>query len=331
VKARTPNLESVLNIDVRQNNILPLLEPKDYLQLMHVNKAEYQFFKNFPRDVVYFNKFSPCVVEHRLVHHFAFVPDEKRANAVLEHHLNLLALVFKKVVFPQHTVTNVTFLQLVHGSGDIEMRDRVLRPLFIRHYGEEKGIEEMQRQIGEMKNVHKPFDFGPIIEAISNELFNHVKDFDDNQPKIIDKAMQFRWETLQEFIDAYDSAASHWGHSDKKCALLEDVALTWMLRYAMENDKQRFNQGVYHLQKENPEPFYRAYANCDGHPFDVLLSRASNEFVLDSPCVDILFGGSTGGRRTISAPSFLAEFLLNKNSGLAEPCRSTEQRKRKHV
>jgi hypothetical protein len=91
----------------------------------------------------------------------------------------------------------------------------------------------MQKQISEIKNVHKPFNFGPIIEVISKELFNlgqdaegryilspamlaaidkFNKEYDENQPKIIDKGMQFRWETLEEFGVAYAAAANEWNN-----------------------------------------------------------------------------------------------------------------------
>lgn len=311
------SLDNVLDIDAKQNPLLPLLKTKDYGQLALVNKRGYHLFKTFPPDVVCFDRLSPGVLEHRLVYHVAFVPDEKKAATILESNLNLLNSKFKKIVFPLYAVTDVTLLQLVQGAGDIEMRDRVLMPLFIKHYGEEKGIEEMQKQIDQMKNVHKPFDFGPIIEAISKESFNHGrdgkgrsilspitleaietfrKDFDDNQPKIIEKAMQFRWETLQELNHAYGAAAQRWNHDYQKCALLEDVVHVWVLRYAMQNDKQRFNQGLKGLQKTKPDIFQRLQTNHGKHSFDYSSSEASIEFALTGSYVDIAFGCRNPGR-----------------------------------
>lgn len=352
------NLEKALDTDAGQNIIVPLLEAKDYRQLMLINRSRYKLFKDSSPDVVLFNRFSPSVLTHRLVYHFAFVPDEEKAKATLEQNLDLLKIEFKKIVFPLYTVTNVTLLQLVHGAGDIEMRDQVLKPLFVKLYGEEKGIEEMQRQIGELKNIHKPFDFGPIIEAISNELFDNGKDekgrwnlspntlaaiekfrqdFDNNQPKIIDKAMQFRWETLEEFNKVYSAAAKQWNYDSKKCALLEDAVQTWVLRYAMENDKQRFNQGVHYLQQANPQPFRRLQINRDGASFDVSLSRESIDFVLSGSCVDIVYGRAClclGVRQlagTWAGPSYMREFLSNKNFKLAELCPNTPERKRRRV
>lgn len=306
------NLEKVLDTDVGQNTILSFLDTKDYHQLMLVNRR-HQFF----------NKLSPSVLLPRLIYHFAQVPDEAKANFMFRRNpkLNLLNVEITKVEFPSYIVTNVTLLQLVHGAGDIEMRDRVLKPLFEEQYGKEKGIEEMKRQIGEMKNVHKPFDFWPIIQAISNESFNNGKDeqgrwilsvntlaaiekfrkdFDDNQPKVIDKAMQFRWQTLQDFNDAYDSAAAYWHYNYYKCALIEDAVQAWVLRYATQNDKQRFNQGVYYLQRKDPEPFYRSQTNRSGYSFDDSLLRPSVDFVLNGSCVDIVLGETrvaSGGRR----------------------------------
>ncbi len=338
MKARPlSNFEKVLDTDAGRDTILPLLETKDYRELMLVNQGRHQFF----------NKLSPSVLSHRLVYNLAQVTDEEKSNFILRRNHNLLNFEIKKVVFPLYTVINVTPLQLIQGAGDIEMRDRVLKPLFEECYGKEKGIEAMQRQIGEMKNVHKPFDFGPIIEAISKELFNNGqdekgrwilspdtlaaiekfrKDFDESQPKIIDKAMQFRWETLQELNDAYGDAASRWNYNYRKCVLLEDAVQAWVLRYATQNDKQRFNQGVYYLQKANPEVFRRLQTNRDGQSFDVSLSRASINFVLDGSCVNIVTGVEpcplSVGRR-----SHITKFLSNKIE-LAELCPSTRERKR---
>ncbi len=305
MKARPPSeLEKLLSTDPGQNIILRSLDVMDYSRLRLANYSMFQFFQNLPAD------FWLDKLEYFLAHR----PDERRVRFILKRNLNFLNFEFKEVKFPLYTVTNATPLQLVHGAGDIEMRDETLKPLFEERYGsKEKGIEEMQKQISEMKNVHKRFDFGPIIQAISNELFNHGKDAATNkwilspaflaayekfqtdyaahQHKTIDKGMQFRWETLQELSDAYRDAAALWNHDNKKCALLEDAVLAEVLRYATKNDKERFNQGLYYLQKDRPEPFKRSQKTRDGYDFDEALKKQSSDFLLNSSCVDIIYAG----------------------------------------
>ncbi len=217
--------------------------------------------------------FTPLDLE-ALAHHLAYTPDEVKATSMLRRNLNLLNVEIE-CVLPKYIVSKVTPLQLVHGAGDIGMRDRVLRPLFIEHFGEEKGMAEMQRQIDAMSNVHQHFNFRPLIEAISKELFindkvspetqaaidKFRKDFDDNQPKIIEKGMHFRWETWQDWCEAYREAAERWKDDKKKCALLETTVVTCMLNYATQNDKQQFYHGLFHLRNFTGS-FQRVYVGA---------------------------------------------------------------------
>lgn len=330
MKARS-ELENILDTDPGQNIILRELDVLDWRPLMLANSSMHQFF----------NKLSPDIWLDKLKNPLAQKPDEKKTRFILRRNPNLLNVEIKEVVLPRYTLTNMTPLQLAQSAGDFEMRDNVLKPLFIEFYGDEdKAIEKMQEQIAELKNFHKAFDFGPIIQAISNETFTlgkdratnkcilspetlaaietFQKDYDASQPKIIDKAMQFRWETLQEFSDAYHDAAVRWNYDYKKCALLEDAALATVLGFATENDKQRFNQGIYYLQKDNPEPFNRMKKTRDGHDFDAALKKPSVDFLLHGSCVDIIFGqrGRVGsGERGADRDT---KFLSSKNFKLAE-------------
>lgn len=308
MKSRQPSpLEELLSSDPGREIILPtLLGVQNLYRLSQTCRSIFQVSK---KDLLL----------AKLAYYLAQEPDELKVQFIIKSNLNLLQVEFKEVVLPMYTVINVTPLQLVYGAGDGEMCG-ILALFFAEKYGEEKGMEEMQRQISEMKNDHKPFDFRPIIQAISNEAFNlgqdattnkwilnpntlaaiekFRKDFDENQLKIIDKGMQFRWETLQELSDAYRDVAATWNnnHYYLKCALLEDVIFGWVFRYATKNDIQRFNQGLYYLQKENPEQFKRMKKTRDGHDFLEALKKPSVDFLLDSSCVDIICGAAGGLR-----------------------------------
>ncbi len=327
-------LENLLDTDPGRNIILHDLSTTAYDSLRFVNKSMFNFFKRHP--------------VQSLVYYLVHKPDEKSVWDILNAYPHLLNFQFKKVVFQKYTATNMTPLQLAHSAGDIEMRDNVFEPLFIQHYGDEqKGIEEMQKQISELKNIHKPFDFGLIMQAISNEPFNLGKDetnrwilspamlaaidvfieeYDENQPKIFDKAMLFSWETLGKFAEAYAANAAQWGGNNYylRCALTEEAVLREVILRAPENDKQRFNQGIYYFQQANPEQFKRWQKNRDDASFDDSLKARSVNFNLRASCSDIIFGraamrGGWCGVPTVAVGvAAVTKFLSNKNFKLAE-------------
>jgi hypothetical protein len=96
-----------------------------------------------------------------------------------------------------------------------------------------------------------------------------------------------------------------WGHDYKKCALLEDAVLAWVLGYLPENGKQHCNQGLYYLQKDNPEPLKRMQSTRDGRGFDESLKRRSIDFLLDGSCVDIIFGARPPWAGGCARPPYL--------------------------
>ncbi|MBX3710200.1 MAG: hypothetical protein KIT56_05605 [Gammaproteobacteria bacterium] len=302
MKVRQPSpLENLLVKDPGQNNILHRLDITDYVRLSRTCYSMSEFFK------------APLSIKTiKLPYYINQEPNDNKVKFFLRNNLNLLNVVFKKVIGKTQTFLNVTPLQLAHGARD-DVMCNTLKPFFVQLHGSEKaGIDEMQRQISEMKDDHKPFDFNPIIQAISNESFNNGldaktsklilskatlaaieqfrKDFDATQPKIIDKGMHFRWETLEELFENYVHAAAQWNHNYNKCALFEDAAIAWVLGYVPENGAQSFNQGLYYLQKDNPEPFKRAATTRNGCNFHVALKYESVDFLLSGSCIDIVYG-----------------------------------------
>jgi len=305
VESRQPsNLQQLLSKDEGQKAIIPAFDVKDYAHLALTNFRFSQFFKK----PLLFAKFA---------YYLAQAPDDKEVERILNSNRQglkeLLEVEFKEVTLKMRTITHVTALQLVYGANDREMCE-TLRPFFTELYGSvEAGRTAMDRQMSELKNTHKLFNFTPIINAISNESFNNGQDdkgrwilssdtlkaisefretFSASQPKIIDKGMQFRWEILKEFSDAYTDAAKRWRYCYEKCALLEDAALMWILLYLPENAKQHCNQGLYYLQKNNPEPFGRKQKVRENEKmnFDESLYQDSVDFVLAGSCVDIIYG-----------------------------------------
>jgi len=336
MKARQPSpLENLLIKDPGQNNILSRLDVTDYVRLSRTCYSMSEFFKK-PLSIN-----SPIALQYYINQE----PNDDRVKFILRNNLNLLNVEFKKVIGKTQTFLNVTPLQLAYGAKD-DVMCHTLKPLFIQFHGSEKaGIDEMQRQISEMKDEHKPFDFNPIIQAISNESFNNGrdaktnklilseatlaaidqfrKDFDATQPKIIDKGMHFRWETLEELFEHYVRAAAQWNYNYNKCSLFEDAAIALVLEYVPENGTQAFNQGLYYLQKDNPEPYKRAASTRDGHNFRVALKNESVGFILTGSCVDIIYGragGCAGGHPATLASrcSHISKLMSSKNFKLAE-------------
>ena len=248
-----------------------------------------------------------------MAHVLALAPDEKKAKFILKQNPHLLHFEFKEVIFPLYKCINMTPAQLVYGSGDYEMLDQVIKPLFIEQYGEEKGIAELQKEIDVMQNVHKPFDFGPIIKTISEESFNQGnddknrlllspvtltaiqkfrKDFAANQPKIIDKGVQFRWETLVELCEEYRNAAQQWNDDYLKCSLFEDAVIGWVLQYVTQYAIQNFNQGLLCLEHEQ---FERMPLNRQGLDFYKWLCLEAIELSFERSCPGIIAGNDNTG------------------------------------
>lgn len=294
-------LETILPSDSGQKIVLHHLSVEDCVNLKQTNVNLSQFF----------NKRPPHFWISKLAYHLAQAPDDKWVQFIIKNNPNLIDVVFDKVVLKSCTIFNVTPFQLAYSGKDNGMCEKLL-PFFIKKYGIERSNEEIQKQIQEMKNYHKPFDFTPIIQAISNELFNtgyndqtkQLKlskatlaaietfnyDFDENQPKIIEKGMQFRWETFQELIDAYAKVAEQWEYDYNKCALFEDAVFSWVLSYLPENGKQWCNQGIYYLVKDDPDPFIRMQKMRDNKNIDEVLKQRSTDFHLNGFCPDIIFG-----------------------------------------
>ena len=141
--------------------------------------------------------------------------------------------------------------------------------------------------------------------------------------------MRFHLEILQEVCEAYAQAAAQWGYNYKKCALLEDAALSFVLNYVPANDAQRFSQGLYYLQDKG-EKFKRACTTRDGHNYyRALMSATPADFLLSGSCVDIACGARCGGPRARLAFGRLLQNLCRaKTSNLQNLCSHTRERKR---
>jgi hypothetical protein len=335
MKARLPSpLENLLVEDRGQNNILSRLGVKEFALLSGTCHNMLGFFK------------TPLpIYQFKLACHLVQEPSDDKVKFILRSNPNLLNFKFKKLELKSQTFFNVTPLQLAYGAKD-DVMCNTLKPFFTQLHGsKEVGITEMQKQISEMKDEHKNFDFDPIMRAISNEFFNNGRDaetnrlilspvtlaaieqfrndFDTAQLKIIDKGMHFRWETLDELCDVYTEAARQWNFNYNRCTLLEDAVLAWVLGYVPENGAQYFSQGLYylqHVQNDKPEPFKRAAITRDGHNFYEVLKNQSIDFFLRGRRVDIIYGrGSVHGITVPNAlgqdgcPSLLAARHLVKN------------------
>jgi len=168
--------------------------------------------------------------------------------------------------------------------------------------------EEAEKKEQESK-AHLANLLQAVIVAINAEQFNLGRDasnrlilsdatlvaidafrkaFAESQPKIIEKGMHFRYDTLQETYDAYARSAAQWNYSYNKCALFEDGVLSSVLFYVPENDAQKFSQGLYYLQERNeaarPRSLALRYGDKNFH--DVLLSP-SVDFVFPGSCISM--------------------------------------------
>ncbi|HLB43247.1 MAG TPA: F-box protein [Gammaproteobacteria bacterium] len=337
--------------DILENEIASKLDLITLSRIVRVNKRANKLFQK---------PFFNALLE-KLADYIVIEPNEakiKKIKKILDHYPEFLLKKIKIVI--NHTgrpIVNATPYQLAYGEGDIEMCE-MLAPYFARACGSfEAGENERQKQIRERFsdiNPGKGFDFKPIIKAIANEPFNHGedennkwilseatltaietfrKDFDESQPKIINKGMHFRLETLKELYEEYARIAQQWQYDYKKCALLKDGVISFVLRYVPENDAQKFKQGLYYLQVKGSERenFKRSKVTRDGYNFRGALVAVSPDFHFLGCCVDIIFGwGGASYLRVApagSAPWFawppfaassLAKFMSSKDFKLAE-------------
>lgn len=297
--------------DLIINNIVPELDPTTALNLAVGNKDLLRLFKSYV--------FTP---EARLAHYIVVEPNDIKVREILDEHPELVQTKIKKVIDKsERTIINATPLQLAYYAGDERMCETI-KPFIEKACGsEDAGREEMRRQIKEKETKeseennkqikeHLAGILATVIQAISNEQFNRrdpktnkfilsdatlkaiaefKEAFDATQPKVIDKGMHFRLETLQEVCEAYaDAARQQWNYAYNKCALFEDGVLAHVLTYVPANIAQEFNQGLYYRQDRNEE-FIRANKTRDGRHFYRYLRGGSDDFHLSGRRVDIIY------------------------------------------
>lgn len=301
----------------------------------------------------------------KLAYHVVVKPNENQMIVMLNRQPTLVNELIKQVVVGENDfkriLLNNTIFQLAFGAGDHDMC-LAMRPFFVKVYGSEQAaIQEMDRQRNEKFAEDKEEDkrkdkqaevdlealIKPVIEAITDEGFNSGRDvirklklstatlsaintfrtkFADSQPKIIERGLHFRDNTLPETFGFYTEAAKLWEYNYNKCALFMDGILSWVLLYVPRNVSQKFSQGLYYLQKYKAEKFTRQETlrnNIDNFYQSAL--GPSFDFSLDGCCIDILFGGSRGGRSGWAvAPQpwerlrVVSRFISRKNIKLAE-------------
>jgi hypothetical protein len=314
VDNRSP-LEELLTIqDIKVMHIMPKLDARDLCRLASSSKSMHRLFR------------EPVLIA-RSAHFVIKDPNEFKVTAMLNAYPDLLTTKVKEITNTAgQKIINKTLFQLAYGRGDGEMC-LAMKPFFVRAYGSEAAaIQEMEKQRIEMfagisaeesasreqaSKDHLAAILQPVIAAISAEQFNLGKDtnnklilspatlsaintfreeFAKSQPKIIDKGMHFRDNTLLETYDAYVRAAEQWNDHYNKCALFEDGVLSSVLSYVPENDAQKFSQGLYYLQNEN-EACTRSLGLRDGgkNYYDVIRGD-SGDFSLSGSFVDVEYG-----------------------------------------
>ena len=233
------------------------------------------------------------------------------------------------------TYVNMTLLQLAYSAGDGEMCLE-LKPYFERAFGsgetageaireqlnekfaEGSEVEKAQRAARELKIKNQlQALLNTVIQAITEEPFNRGSDADKKlilspatlaaittfrnaldalQPKVIEKGMAFRFNTLQEIYDAYAHAAAQWGYHHNRCALFEDGVLAPGFLNVPENDAQKFSQGLNYLQK-NQSARSLKLRGSENNFYECLRSASLDFSGLSGWCVDIIFGGRRGAPR----------------------------------
>jgi hypothetical protein len=299
----------------------------------------------------------------KLAHYIIVEPNPTEVKKLINAYPELLMANIKEVEVRGRKIRNNTPFQLAYGAGDDDMC-LVLKKGMVHHLGsEEAATNEIRKQVSEKFKEDEASDtliknhlatlLAPVIQAITAERFDNDRnadgklilsdatltaintfreDFDKTQPKIIDQGMHFRSNTLQEIYDAYAQAAGQGGYDYYQCALFEDGVLSSVLSYVPENDAQRFSQGLYYLQKDQPEVFARRQT-LRGDPnnnFYRILRSSSRDFFLSGSCIDMVVGAAPFARRAVEGwrPRWavdgnvrcVSKLMSNKNFKLTELC-----------
>ena len=256
---RLSAIEAFLPIEPTQTEFLPWLTVRNLSRLACTRKSIHGLFQD-------------TLTLERLAHYLVVSPNVHEVIKMVRANPELLNTNIPKVVNRKgQLIRNNKPFSLAFGAGDDEMCV-ALKEEMIRFHGSQEAVEaEIQRQLNEkIGEENKEQDdqiknqlaalLRSVIQAIINEQFNLGRDADNKlilspatlaaitmfreglaalQPKIIDKGMHFRLNTLQETYDAYVQAAGQWRyHFYNRCALFEDGVLSSALFYVPENDAQ---------------------------------------------------------------------------------------------
>jgi hypothetical protein len=186
-------------------------------------------------------------------------------------------------------ITNATPLQLALTEDNRDEMVPMLMPYFEQACESENDEESKKKEIEIRKQVKEESaeekgkneeitiinSLNMLISAIDNEPFTRNEAakkwilaeathkvitafrqvFAESQPKVIEGGKKrFSLEMLGKLIAICAEAERRWRYDYKKCALLEDGALSFVLRYTATNDAMKFSQGLYYLQEENEKP-----------------------------------------------------------------------------
>jgi hypothetical protein len=305
-----------------------------------------------------FRSTKPALDDRKLAHYVIVEPSEANKINVIARLDAEPMLVNHKIKQAKdkvgRTIKNKTLFQLAYGAGDDDFC-LAMKPAFIKHLGSEQAaIDEMERQCNEMLESEEEYKskeeksqthfdtlLQPVIQAIDTEQFNFGRDannklilssatlaaigtfreeFAKSQPRVIEKGMHFRYNTLQEALTAFDQASARWNYNDKKCALFDDSVLSTVLSYIPANDAQKFSQGLSFLQKkEEPQSDKRSLALQGGKKFYDVVRGPSFEFVLLGSGIDISWGLARPWRVTSNSAD-LQFFCQTKTSNLRSLC-----------
>lgn len=307
-------IEEFLPTEPAQTELVPKLALRDLGRLARTCKSIHRLFQD-------------TLLLERLAHFLIVSPSVVEVIQMVRAYPELLDSNLPKITNRKgQVIINNKPFSLAFGAGDDEMC-AALKEEMISFYGSKETAEtEIQKQLSEkIGETDKEQDdlirneldalLTAVIQAITNEQFNLGRDADNKlilspatlaaiatfreglaalHSKIINKGMHFRSNTLQETYDAYAQAAAQWGYDYNRCALFEDGALTSVLFNVPENDAQRFSQGLYYLQKAQPEKFERKLTlRCTNLNFYDCLRSVSLDFSnLVGRCVDIYCGGA---------------------------------------
>lgn len=217
--------------------------------------------------------FQPALTELRLkqlLQHIAY-GQEDEAKKIIASNPNLLMMQGTATDYSGNTIEDVTPLTLTRGADDIGMLEMLLSYSDRLPDKGNEALKQMQEKFPESKGEEKPYDFNPLVAAITanNDVDAALSKFrEDFKPRVIKQGKhcnpQALLSAMQAYDDNYEDIYNPW--SGDQCSLFWRQVIGYLQRMLPACYAQAFCQGLKNVCNGR-EPLKRSLKLNDGKSF----------------------------------------------------------------